>query len=131
MALVISALMVAVGFSAAPAYAAATSTFDEVSPRGETSGSFTWHNRSISVQGSVCDYYGGNGSTTAVFQFYLTRDGAVPDNSIFYAEQTRTTNGSCRSFNFTQEGPPGGIQSITVQVCHPSMACYINTYNRP
>ncbi len=111
-----SALLAGSIFAAAPAYAAyPTSSFygdyyKDGFVWGKTSGTFTWYNQSVGVQGQVCDY-GYPEGTTVKFGFWDANYKEVG------SPQTRYVDGACRSFNFTQDGPYGGIRYVTVHVC--------------
>ncbi|MDO3683951.1 hypothetical protein [Micromonospora sp. C28ISP2-4] len=114
--LTVGALMASVGLAAAPAHAASPTPFSisAGSDFGHTKGGITWYNRSVGVQGEVCN--GGGTTTAAWFYFYTNRTGSGTPHSY----QSRTApDGACRSFNWTEEGPVGGILSVHVYLCAP------------
>jgi hypothetical protein len=79
---------------------------------GKTEGTITWYNRSVGVQGYVFDSIDRDDqSTTAIFRFYI-------GDEVFWHSESRTVNAGERSFNFTVEGPPGGITTVAIWVCH-------------
>ena len=89
-------------------------TFSVLDPdwTGDSTGSITWYNRSVGIQGYVFDNAADGYNFVVYFNFF--------HGNTWLATQTRTAphNGEDkRSFNFTQEGPQGGITKIMVMVC--------------
>ncbi|MCR6486408.1 hypothetical protein M8542_26630 [Amycolatopsis sp. OK19-0408] len=76
---------------------------------GATAGGLIWYNWSVGVQGYVVDSAKVARDTTVYFDFYGADD--------FYVGQTRTADGETRSFNFTVQGPIGGITKVEIQLC--------------
>lgn len=109
--------------TAAPAAPAAdgTTTFNAHGSGGESSGSISWFNRSVTVQGSVTDFAGGWGTTQVIFEFWqgnpLSDDSATKIDT-----QTRSVSGGQRSFNFPQNAPSGGITDIFYYVCNSTQS---------
>jgi hypothetical protein len=96
--------------------AAAASTFGRYTvASGATEGSITWYNRSVNVKGYVSDYNGGP-TTTVVFFFWQA-------DRLVSGPQTRTAVSERRDFNFTEEGPVGGITGVEVFLCDNDVAC--------
>src|SRR5215213_3771894 len=96
-----------------------TSSFFGSSPtatsyEGRTEGTITWYNRSVGVQGWVLDTAKTNRSTTVIFRFYI----GSPHDDLFWHSESRTVNDGTRSFNFTAEGPVGGITWVSISLCH-------------
>ncbi|WP_433281573.1 hypothetical protein [Micromonospora sp. CA-244673] len=123
-AVAVATLAASIGFSASPAYAYPTTTFDFAPAYGPgtTAGSVTWYNRSVAIQGYVYDHNAqivSPDSTTVRFNFWQgTKD--------LGTYQTRTASNETTSFNFTQDGPAGGITVIKVYLC--SVPVYPCTY---
>ncbi|MEV4122552.1 MULTISPECIES: hypothetical protein [Micromonospora] len=127
-ALAIAALMASFGIGASPAYAAYPTTPFGITGGedfGWTNGGFIWYNRSVGVQGEVCDE-GGVGSTTVWFYFYLNRQGTGTP----YSEEPRSETNACRPFNWSESGPAGGILSVRVWLCTTG-GCGYELYTRP
>jgi hypothetical protein len=116
------AVLVAVGLLAAggPASAGAAraadypvSTFAFLDPdqTGDSAGSITWYNRSVGIQGHVYDRVPDGKNVTVYFDFF--------QGNVWLGIQTRSAPdaGDLRSFNFTQNGPQGGITLIIIRVC--------------
>ncbi|MEV7232212.1 hypothetical protein AB0M79_35195 [Polymorphospora sp. NPDC051019] len=121
------AVAATLGLSPSTAHANPTSNFSGSVAYGYSAGTFIWYNRSLGIQGEVCDY-AGSGSTQVRFAFhqgsnYLGDDG--------YPDQTRTATGECRSFNFTQSGPVGGITHVQAWLYNGSSYTSIGVYSRP
>lgn len=77
---------------------------------GATAGVLTWYNWSVGVQGYVVDSANVASDSTVYFDFYGAGD--------FYVGQTRTAADETRSFNFTVQGPVGGITKVRIQLCN-------------
>ena len=113
--LTILSLLGSAGVFASPAYAYPVTAYGPYYEyMGHSGGSFTWYNRSVGVQGYVTDYAGGP-STQVLFDFW--------QGNVYLGTQTRTVTSGSRSFNWTQEGPPGGITEIDIWLCD-SVGCY-------
>jgi hypothetical protein len=111
-----------------PAYAAYPSTvFNVVGSHAKATGSITWYNRSVAIKGDVRDYYSSVGGYSQVrFNFFL-------DYDTEYATTTRTASyGEERDYNFTQEGPRGGIRIVYIRVCSSAIGgCADGSYVKP
>lgn len=121
-ALTIATLMAALGLGATPAHAYPTTRFlvgNDVG--GATSGGITWYNRSVGLQGEVCDASGAG--ATVWFDF--------SQGSVYLSTQSRTVTNDCRPFNFTEDAPRGGITDILITICSNSLGCAIAEYHRP
>ena len=107
----------------AVAYPSTTFSYQSELSLGRTSGSLTWYNRSVGVQGSVTDV-GYAGNTFVAFTFYI---GAFQ----WYSYETRTAtapNGRPEvtvPFNWTESGPPGGITRVDIKLCHTGYDCVL------
>jgi hypothetical protein len=78
---------------------------------GFSSGTATFYNRSVEIQGNIDDGSNVGSHTQIRFDFMLDAD-------TVYASQTRTAHdGERKSYHFTQEGPRGGIQWVFIRVC--------------
>ncbi|MET9302432.1 hypothetical protein ABZX66_24240 [Micromonospora aurantiaca] len=113
--LIIAALVSAVGWAPSPAYAYPVTPFSASLSGGLTEGGITWYNRSVGLQGYVSDHTPG--STTVMFDFY---QGENLDMALYLSTQTRTASGygeNRTDFNFTQEGPVGGITWVVISLC--------------
>ncbi|MBF5031801.1 hypothetical protein IRY44_18815 [Micromonospora sp. ANENR4] len=126
--LIIAALVSAVGWAPSPAYAYPVTPFSASLSGGLTEGGVTWYNRSVGLQGYVSDHTPG--STTAVFEF---RQGEKLDSAVLLSTQTRTASGygeNRTDFNFTQEGPVGGITWVVISLCTDKCQI-VRTLKRP
>ncbi|MFI5610281.1 hypothetical protein [Amycolatopsis sp. NPDC051903] len=81
-------------------------------PGSATESTITWYARSVNIQGYVVDSKVQAGSTTVKFWFYQA--------NTYVASQSRTASAGTVSFNFTQDGPVGGITKILIQLCNPA-----------
>lgn len=91
---------------------------------GETAGSITWFNRSVGIQGYVTDYAGGP-TTTVHFFFWQAGE-------LIGGPESRGAVNRQRSFNFTQQGPSGGITAVEIFLCNNDDLCELKgTINRP
>jgi hypothetical protein len=118
-AMTMTAVLTAVGLQAVPAYAYPVTPFFEapIQGHGKTKGSFTWYNRSVGVQGYVEDDT-STGHTTVQFWFWAGNTQLYPDpNNKVPTTRTDPAGGTSKSFNFTVEGPAGGVTVVDVQVC--------------
>jgi hypothetical protein len=124
-AMILSALLAAVGLQALPAYAAYPVSQFGVSSGGgggSAEGTIIWYNRTVELQGYVQDATRSTaGSTTATFKFWSgsTPVYADPNNHV---PQTRTdpgdSNNNVTPFHFTMTyDHPGGITLVSVEVC--------------
>ncbi|MFB6392652.1 hypothetical protein [Polymorphospora lycopeni] len=113
-ALAAIAATAAVGLAPSPAYANPTTPFNLYSGLvgGEVRGTLTWYNRSVGIQGEVCDSAGPD-YTQVQFAFY---QGGTPLADDGYPPQTRAVTAGCKPFNFTQSGPSGGITDIRLKL---------------
>lgn len=119
--------------TASPAFAATSSTAFAISSgtgSHSASGSLTWLNRSVQVQGGVTDI-GGAGTKVEFLAF-------VGDN--FVDSQDRPTGGvpavnETVSYNFTLDGSayPGGITEVDVYIydVHADLWSGPKVYTRP
>jgi hypothetical protein len=116
---VLAALFLAVTLlPATPAHAApAPDRFLMSTDWGHVDGSITWYNRSVGIQGRVIDD-GSGGYTSVRFWFYTDAD------SLYGPSPTRTASSNeYTDFNFTQQGPAGGIWAVWVKLCTTGGDC--------
>lgn len=94
-------------------------------PGGETTGSLTWHNRSVEVQGSVSDFADPH-STIVYFDFW--------HHNVHLSFTNRTAGPRKRNhpFHFTEPGPSGGITRVWVTLCEGNIRCFdVEVHDRP
>lgn len=79
-------------------------------------GTITWNNRTANISGWVVDGAVGGDSTTVFFEAFA---GSVKIDSTTRTQNTSSTSGSFRDFNFSIGDPNlrGGIDRIKVTVC--------------
>ncbi|SDS14113.1 hypothetical protein [Jiangella sp. DSM 45060] len=107
--------------------AAPVSTFDPSTSWGSASGTITWYNRSVTVQGSVHDKASGRADTQVQFRFYSGCLSTDCDHPTLVDYQTRTVSGGATGrtlpYNFgVTADVPGGVSLVVVRVCHEAEA---------
>ncbi|MCO8275245.1 hypothetical protein M1L60_32155 [Actinoplanes sp. TRM 88003] len=119
---------IAAGLPGSPAQAAYPTTRFLVSASYSTaSGTITWYNRSVGIQGYVQDHNSSpDGYSQVRFHWFLDYD------TEYGVSQTRTANpGERKSFNFQQQGPEGGIRIVHIRVCALVGGCASDSFPRP
>lgn len=107
------ALVMATASPASAAYT--TSDFGRYEVEGgATAGVLTWYNQSVGIKGYVVDSARQVGGSSVIFDFYTSNYGEG-----YIDTQTRTARDETVSFNFTQDGPVGGIEYVDITICSP------------
>ncbi|WP_141725233.1 hypothetical protein [Micromonospora pallida] len=105
-----------------------TSTFavTAVSFAGAAEGRFIWYNRSIGIEGEVCDAVEPT-YTRVRFSFYQGGNHLDDDG---YLDQSHEVTAGCMPFGSTYGGPAGGITAVVVTLSDGEHS-HETRYSRP